>query len=402
MRGKVSKRMVDALRPRSVDVFLWDAAQPGFGLRVMPSGVKSYVFRYRLHGRRWQVVIGLHGAPWTPEKARGEARILAGRVESGGNPAAERRESRKVLTVRELMVLFLTEHAEAKRAPSTAAEYRRIAEKLILPQLGRLRLDALTRDDVARLHHGMRGTPYQANRVLAVLSKAMNWAERHGLRPDGSNPCRHVERFPEHGRERFLSEAELARLGDVLAETDARDLASPTVTAALRLLIFTGARLGEILTLQWDMVDLDRATLRLPTSKTGAKTIYLNPPAMAVLAALPKLDGNPYVLLGGKAGGHLVNLQKPWREIRSRADLDDVRLHDLRHSYASIAAGLGQSLTMIGKLLGHTQAQTTQRYAHLAADPVHQAADAVGKRIADAMRGPRDAAKPSRVVPLER
>ena len=200
-------------------------------------------------------------------------------------------------------------------------------------------------------------------------------------------PTRRVARFAEARRERFLSADELARLGAVLAEAERSATESPAVVAAVRLLIFTGGRLGEILTLQWPHVDFEASCLRLADSKTGAKVVHLNAPAAAVLAALPRDDGSPWVIPGAKAGAHLVNLQKPWRRIRSKAGLDGVRLHDLRHSFASAAVRLGEGLPMIGKLLGHSQVQTTARYAHLAADPVKAATERVGAAIDGALRG---------------
>ena len=171
-----------------------------------------------------------------------------------------------------------------------------------------------------------------------------------------------------------------------MAKAEEEGPESPYVVAAVRLLIFTGARLSEILELQWDHVDIERAMLLLPDSKTGKKAIYLNAPALEVLTVLPRLEGNPFVIVGQKDGSHRVNLQKPWRAIRKRAKLDDVRLHDLRHSFASIAAAGGASLFMIGKLLGHTQSATTERYAHLAADPLRAANEAIGQRIIAAMK----------------
>jgi integrase len=201
------------------------------------------------------------------------------------------------------------------------------------------------------------------------------------LRPDGSNPCRHVEKFGERKRERMLSAPELSRLGEALAGYEG----SPFVVGAVNLLIFTGARLGEILGLRWDWIDLDRGEARLPDSKSGAKTLHLPPPALAVLATLPRIEGNPYVIVGHRAGAPLVNLEKPWRAIRATVGLDDVRLHDLRHAFASIAASSGLGLPIIGKILGHTQPATTARYAHLASDLVKAAAAAVAEKIASAM-----------------
>jgi integrase len=387
MRGKITKRSVDALKPAAdgAEAVLWDSELKGFGVRVQRGGAKSYVLHYRIGTGRGatlrKLTIGRHGSPWTPETARKEAKTLLGMIEEGADPAADKMARREAPTIAELAERFLVEHAEAKRKGSTAAEYRRLLDKIILPALGKRKVADVTRADMTKLHHANRAIPYQSNRVLAVLSKMFNLAERWGLRPDGSNPCRHVERFAEKKRERMLSPAELARLGDALVAYDG----SPYAVAAVKLLVFTGARLGEVLGLRWEWIDFERGEARLPDSKTGAKTLHLPPPALTVLSALPRLDGNPHVIAGQKPGAALVNLEKPWRAIRKEAGLDDVRLHDLRHAFASVAASSGMGLPIIGKMLGHTQAATTHRYAHLASDPVKAAAAAVAGKIAAAM-----------------
>src|SRR6516162_4857791 len=389
MRGKITKRSVDALMPavNRVEAVLWDTELKCFGVRVQRGGAKSYILHYRAGTGRGaplrKLTIGRNGSPWTPETARREARRLLGLVETGADPAADKIARQKAPTVAELGERFLVEHAEAKRKSSTAAEYRRLLKKIILPVLAKRKVADVTRADVTKLHHTNRAAPYQANRVLAVLRKMFNLAERWGLRPDGSNPCRHVEKFTEKKRERMLSSAELARLGDALAAYDGSPYAGP----AVKLLVFTGARLGEVLGLKWKWIDFERGEARLPDSKTGAKTIHLPPPALAVLAEVRQLEGNPYVIVGAKPGAALVNLEKPWRAIRGAAALDDVRLHDLRHAFASIAASSGLGLPIIGKMLGHSQPATTARYAHLASDPVKAAAAAVAGKIAEAMGG---------------
>jgi integrase len=389
MRGKITKRAVDALRPAADEreLVLWDSELAGFGVRVQRGGAKTYILKYRAGTGRnaplRKLTIGKHGSPWTADEARAEARQLSGLVAHGKDPAGARAAAKAAPAVEDLAERFLAEHVEAKRKGSTAREYRRLLDHIVLPALGRKRAADITRQDVARLHHARRATPIEANRALAVISALFNMAERWGERPDGSNPCRHVEKYPQRRRERMLSVAELARLGDVLASYDG----SPYYAAAIKLLVFTGARLGEVLGLQWRWIDFERGEARLPDSKTGAKTLHLPPPALAVLAELPRVEGNPHVIVGGVAGAALVNLEKPWRAIRKAAGLDDLRLHDLRHSFASIAASGGMGLPIIGKMLGHTQAQTTQRYAHLASDPVKAAAAAVAGKIAAAMNG---------------
>jgi integrase len=404
MRGKITKRSVDALKAAadSAEAVLWDSELKGFGVRVQRGDAKSYVLHYRVGTGRGaplrKLTIGRHGSPWTPETARKEAKTLLGMIEDGADPAADKMARREAPTIAELAERFLAEHAEAKRKGSTAAEYRRLLDKIILPALGRRKVADVTRADVTKLHHANRAAPYQANRLLAVLSKMFNLAERWGLRPDGSNPCRHAEKFAERKRERMLSPAELACLGEALAAYDG----SPYAVAAVKLLVFTGARLGEVLGLRWDWIDFERGEARLPDSKTGAKTLHLPPPARAVLAELLRFDGNPHVIAGAKVGAALVNLEKPWRAIRKAAGLDDVRLHDLRHAFASVAASSGMGLPIIGKMLGHTQAATTHRYAHLASDPVKAAAAAVAGKIAAAMgAGSGEKAEPgATVVPM--
>lgn len=388
MRDKITKRAVDALKPGAdgSETVLWDTEVKGFGVRVQRGGSKSYIVHYRIGTGRGaplrKLTLGKHGA-WTAEQARSEAKRLLGLVAGGADPGADKIAQKQAPTIVNLAERFIAEHAEAKRKASTATEYRRLLDRIILPTLGKRKVADVTRHDIGKLHHSLRDAPYQANRVLAVMSKMFNLAERWGLRPDGSNPCRHVEKFGERKRERMLSSAELARLGDALASYDG----SPYTVAAVKLLVFTGARLGEVLGLRWDWIDFDRGEARLPDSKSGAKTLHLPPPALAVLAELPRPDDNPHVVVGQKTGAAMVNLEKPWRAIRGAAGLDDVRLHDLRHAFASVAASSGMGLPIIGKMLGHTQAATTARYAHLASDPVKAAAAAVAGKIAAAMVG---------------
>jgi len=385
--ANITKRAVDAARARSADSYLWDRELPGFGLKVTPVGRKVYLVQYRLGGRKARtrrVTIGQHGE-LTPTAARAEAKRLLGEIAAGRDPAIERDKARADKPLTTVFEQFMAQHVRTKLKPTTAYYYELLAKTHILPALGRQPFAQIQRQDIARFHHGLRATPYVGNRTLAVLSKLFNWAEEHGLRPDGSNPCRHVKKYREGRRERFLSQAELARLGDALREAEQDKSCSPWAIAAIRLLTLTGARRNEILTLEWGHVSEEHGCLMLPDSKTGRKAVRLSPPALAVLQAIPRLEGNPYVICGERPGRHLVNIEKPWRRIRKAAKLDDVRLHDLRHSFASVAASGGQSLVVIGKLLGHSQPSTTARYAHLAEDPVRAASDAVGKHIAAAM-----------------
>ena len=239
----------------------------------------------------------------------------------------------------------------------------------------------IKRSDIAELHHALRETPYQANRTLGVLSKMFSLAEMWGMRPDGSNPCLHIKRYKEEKRERFLSAEEFARLGKVLDDTLRDGSETRSAVVAIRLLMLTGCRLSEIQKLRWEHIDLEAGELRLPDTKTGGRAVPLAPSAVRLLESLPRDEDNPWVIAGRKAGSHLTDLQHPWRRIREKAELDDVRIHDLRHSFASRALALGEGLPMIGKLLGHTQVQTTARYAHLARDTVKASAARIGDSI---------------------
>ena len=384
--AKLTKRVVEAIaaKPQG-DTVKWDSELPGFGIRVWPSGKRTYILKYRTaEGRQRKATIGPHG-PITAERARSIALRWLGDARHGSDPATTRSDSRKALTVTELAKRYMAEHAAVKKRPGSVASDETLLRLHILPRLGSMKINSVTRADIGQLHHAMYQTPGAANRALALLSKMFNLAEKWGLRTDGSNPCRHVEKFRERKIERFLSNEELARLGAALREADRTQVELPSVITAIRLLLFTGCRLSEVLTLRWQDVDVDNQVLRLPDSKTGKKIVYLAPPALEVIAKAKRVDGRPYVVVGAKPGSHLVNLQKPWRRIRAKAELNGVRIHDLRHSFASVAAANGGSLQMIGKLLGHAQVQTTARYAHLTADFLRRLNDEVGRLIASAL-----------------
>ena len=365
---KLTKRAVEALKANGADTVYWDGELTGFGVRVRKSGRKNYVLQTRVDGKLRWFTIGQHGRI-TVDEARAAALEILAATKKGIDPrdADAKREAEPVMA--ELGRRFLEEYVPVHCKPSTQGEYRRSVTLFIDPAIGEMRISEVQRKDIAKLHFDMRDKPYQANRTLGVLSKMFSLAEVWGLRPDGSNPCRHVKRYKERKRERFLSPEETERLGEVLAEAE-REM--PSAVAAFRLLLLTGCRLSEIQFLRWEYVKYD--CIELPDAKTGGRVVPLGPEARAVLAALPREDGNPWVIAGKVPRTHITDLQKPWRRIRARAGLEDVRIHDLRHSYASRALALGESLTMIGKLLGHTQVQTTARYAHLARDSIQNAA----------------------------
>jgi integrase len=378
-------RSINLLKPKTSRYVVWDGDLSGFGLRVTPNGERTYVLKYRTQdGRQRWYTIGRHGSPWTPELARREAQRLLGAIVTGEDPVAIKLENRATMNVGTLAERYLVDHAEDKKKPSSIRMDQINLAKHILPALGRRSLNEIARTDVARFHSAMRKTPGAANRCLALLSKMMNLAEAWGLRPDGSNPCRHVQKYPEHSRKRYLSADEFVRLARACSTFETKGRLH--FAALVRLLIFTGARLAEIQKARWEDIDFVSGTLRLSDSKTGEKIILLPAPALEILSALPRVDGNPHVI-PGLDSSYLFNVWKPWHQLRAIAGLPDVRLHDLRHSFASVGAASGMSLNIIGGLLGHSQAQTTMRYAHLANDPLKAAANQIAGSIAATMRG---------------
>ena len=375
---KLTKRSVESFEVREASYFEWDTEIKGFGCRIMPSGTKTYQVQYRKGGRTRRASIGRHGNI-TADQARNRAKEIMGELSKGANPVEEIAQHRRSPNVSALCERFFEEHAIERCKPTTQGEYRRAIDLFINPAIGSFKIVDVERKDIAELHHRFRHKPYQANRTLGVLSKMFNLAEVWGLRPDGSNPCRHVPKYKEKKRERFLSQNELQRLGQALSDSRAEGTETIHVIAAFRLLLLTGCRLGEIQTLRWDYIT--DSGMELPDTKTGARRIPLPQAARAVLSALPREAGNPYVIAGSVAGKYATDLQKPWRRIRKRAGLEDVRIHDLRHTDASNAVSSGMPIQMVGRLLGHSQIQTTMRYAHLADDPVRRAAEENAARL---------------------
>jgi len=375
---KLTKRSVDALTPEAKEYGIRDSELKGFGVRVMPSGRKTYQVQYRSDDRTRKFKIGVHGTI-TVDEARKEAKRLLSDVTFGANPSEEKRMFRDAPLVSDVCERFIEEHVKVHLKPSTQRTYKISVKKEIEPKLGMYKVEALTRADVTKFMHGLRETPIQANRTFAALSKMMNLCEQWGLRPDGSNPCRHVKKYKENKRERYLSSEEMERLGNVLSECERDGIETPYVVTFFKLLLLTGARLGEIQSLKWDYVK--EGCLMLPDSKTGAKKVYFGPEVQGLLGGLTRVPNNPYVIVGPVKGEYMNDMQKPWRRIRKRAGLEDVRIHDLRHTFASFMVTAGHSLPMIGKLLGHSQPQTTARYAHLADATMHEVADSMSSAI---------------------
>jgi integrase len=409
----ITKRLVARLKPEEREFIVWDTILSGFGVRVQKTGAMAYVVKYRpgSGGRSVptkRLTLGKVGT-LEVEEARSLAKKTLASVAHGADPAAVKAADKRAATLADVAERFLEEHVKAKRAISTASSYKSILDRLVLPELGAKKAGKITTAEVQRLHSRLKDKPYQANRLLRVLSSLYTFAAKDNAVPDGFNPCQKVEFFREETRERYLTSEELKRFGDAVREAETIGLPyevdetkpsakhaskaenrltiiGPYAAAALRLLIFTGARLREILHLEWEHIDFQRGQLRLAKSKTGKKWIVLNVFALDILQSLPR--GGKYVIAGDDADRPRADLKRPWEAVRNRAGLDGVRLHDLRHTHASTGAGAGLGLPIIGKLLGHTQAATTQRYAHLDIDPLRRASDHIGDQLNRAMGGP--------------
>lgn len=380
-RSKITSTLVDGLAPGAI---VMDRDEPAFGVRRQGEARVFFVRKFA-HGRRHFQTIGEYGTGGlTVTAARDKAKRLVVAIRDGLSPAERRAVDRTMPTLTELAADWLAVHVDVKLKQSTARLYRSTLKSTILPSLGSIRVAQLSDDHIARMHHAARATPYAANRALAIISKLMNYAERKRLRPRGTNPVTGIDKYRERKRERFLSHSELHRLGAALAGPEVVMRHSLYARAAIAFLVMTGMRLGEVLKLTWQNVDYERGMLLLDDSKSGARPVILGEPAIRLLAALPRLDG-PWVFPGERAGRPLYDLKKTWRTVTAVARLDNVRLHDLRHTFASVSAGKGGSLPMIGRLLGHSQPATTARYTHLVGDPVRELADRSAAAVADAL-----------------
>ena len=384
----LSNRAVEKLAVEKDTVF-WDRELTGFGVRVYPSGGKVYVAQARGPDGPKRVTVGRHRVLGA-EQARQRAALVIARVKAGEPPVPEPLAAKQGAgpKVAELAERFLEEYAAVRYKTATMAWTRTVVRRYIVPEFGKLALATVERTQVRELHHRLSHTPSIANMVVRTLSLMYRLAEDWGLVPEGCNPCRSVVKYPQRRRERFLTDEEFTRLGRVLDEVETRGGASPAAVAAIRLLMLTGCRKSEILTLRWEHVALDAGELRLPDSKTGARVISLPPMAVKLLAGRSRDLDSQWVIPGRYPGTHLRELADAWKVIRTRAGLDDVRIHDLRHSFASRALALGESLPMIGRLLGHSQVETTARYAHLARDTVRESAARVAVSLATDIFGP--------------
>ncbi len=375
----LSKRIIDRLSVDDKDAVFWDRDLPGFGIRVYPSGAKVYVVQTRVFGRSKRVTVARHGE-LSADQARKEAARIIARIKAG--ESAPLAEPSAAPTVADLAERYQREYVAVHCKPLTVSHYGLMLRKHIVPALGKLLVSEVERKHIMALQYGLRDMPTVANRTVDILVKMFNLADAWEWRPSGRNPCRFVRRYKvEKHHERFLTAEELHRLGRALDAAPAERLASTHAAAAIRLLVLTGCRRNEVLGLRWEDLDFEAGEMRLADSKTGARVVPLPPAAARVLASLSRVPGNPWVFPGRKKGDRQHNINDSWARVRERAGLDGVRLHDLRHSFASRALALGESLSMIGELLGHRKVQTTARYAHLARDSVQASTAKVAESI---------------------
>lgn len=406
-----AEAVADIMRSARVNknAFYFDEDLAGFGFYRTPGDVGTWFAEFRpvAGGVKKRIKLGRVGILKASE-AREAARKVIANAALGKDLAKDRASERASVSVKELAELYVA-RTKDKRKASTGENYEHVVRVNIVPHVGAVKAIALTRREVQSMHSKVsreRGK-YAANRAVAILSAAYGWGALQAYVPEGTNPASRVERHKEEPRQRFLSPDELLRLGEALIEAETvglpdqnssgakhapknrRTVMHPSVTGAIRLLLLTGCRLREILHLRWSEVDTDRGLLFLPDSKTGRKTVVLSDAAQAVIKGLPRIG--VYVIASDSAGlkdeKPRADLKRPWASICKRANITNATPHDLRHTFGTVGAGSNLGLPVIGKLLGHTQPATTQRYAHVAVDASKRAADLIAVEFATAIGG---------------
>ncbi len=374
-KAHITKTVIDRLKTGD---YVTDTNLHGFAARKQKHCV-SYIVKASSDNRPKLFTIGKHGLPWTPETARKRA------MEIKCDPFAAIKKTEKNPSVVEVAEQFKPDHINNLK-PSTKSDYTRLFESKIIPYFKNTEVRAIKRIDCSKFHRSLSDTPRNANYALAVLSAFMTWCEEFGHRKENTNPCLRVKRFPEIKRERYLSSDEVKRLGNSLRRLEDKGDISIYAGGAIRLLLLTGARKNEILSLKHEYINFQQRIAYLPDSKTGSKKLKLNAPSLDVIKSLPQHLNNKYVIVGKRPGKHMVNISKPWALVCKEAKIENCRIHDLRHSYASFLASNRASLPMIGDLLGHSSPVTTQRYAHLTEQPVAQLNKETGAEISELMK----------------
>jgi integrase len=372
----ITDKMVKKLSPADTGRIIYDDQIPGFGVRITPAGAISFVLNYCIHGRERRYTIGRY-----PEisalVARGEALQLRAGIRNGHDPLAERARARSVLTVADFAEEYLHRHAEPNKSAYGLRDDKRYLKKYVKPRLGSFALDAVRRSDIESLRRDLAETPVQFNRALALLhtlfEKAKEWEH---LGSECANPAHGVKRYREEPRRRWAQESELAELLKILDKEEDQEQAN-----AVRLILLTGSRKGETLSATWDQFDLERGTWTKPSHATKQRRTETVPLSASAVELLRKMKGPQASgwLFPGKDGNHRKDVRKFWTKVRQAGKFEDLNPHDLRHTFASHLVSGGAPLALVGGLLGHTQARTTQRYAHLADQPLRNLANQFGK-----------------------
>lgn len=393
MKAHLTETLVDGLEPpANGNRILYDADRidkagkrkalgvVGFGARVTANGVVSYVLNYRIHGRERRLTIGKRHS-WSVEKARARSRELRRQVDQGVDPLQVKIDHRQAPTVGELLDRYLDEHARVHNKPSSVKSIESLVDGMLRPALGNLKVRDVTREDISTWHHRRRGTPTRANRGLAVLSKSFNLAEVWDMRPQGTNPCVHVTKYREKPRDRLITTDELAALGETMADSDEL----PDVITTIKLLCLTGMRIGEVLDLLWDDVDLEAGRLKIRDAKAGDRDVILGAAAMELLAGLGR-DGAYVVMKNGEPLDY-DSVNRAWKRLCKTAKISNANIHDLRHLFGTSAGTAGYNQFIVRDLLGHKTLAMTNRYVQKDVDPQKAAADSVSGHIDAAMKG---------------
>ena len=365
------------LPPEKGNRITYDDEIRGFGLRITPAGAKAFVLNYMAAGRERRITIGAYPA-WSVSAARKRAAELRQSVDRGEDPMAERHAARAAPTMAELAARYLEEHAKIRKRARSVVEDKSILAQIVLKRLGSIKVEAVKRSDIVALHRDVSAkTPVRANRALSLLVKMFNLAVEWEYRSD--NPAKGIEKNQEDRRERYLTPAEMLRLTEALASH--RDQTSANV---IRLLLLTGARRGEVLGARWSQIDFEAGVWTKPAATTKQKKLHrvpLNAPALALLVEIKEKATGEAIFPGRGTNPVQGDLKKSWASICKAAGIEELRVHDLRHSYASMLASAGLSLPVIGALLGHSSPSTTNRYAHLMDDPLRAATERVGALV---------------------